>query len=179
MDRTQSAVIVAVPQADPVVGRHRDRLDQAAAWGVPAHITICYPFLAPELIDEHVLAGLRRAAAAVPAFSCELSAVNWFGERVVWLAPEPAGPLLALTAAVTARFPAVRPYDGQVDEIVPHLTIGHDKPVAELKAAAADIAEHLPIPARITSMRLATGCPEPDCSWSTLAEFPLGAQDPR
>ncbi|WP_127500886.1 2'-5' RNA ligase family protein [Actinoplanes solisilvae] len=174
MDRSQSALIVAVPEADPVVGRHRDRLDQAAAWGVPAHITICYPFLAPELIDEQVLAGLRQAAATVPAFSYRLNAVNWFGERVVWLAPAPCDPLIALTVAVTARFPAVRPYDGQFDEIVPHLTVGHDKPVADLKTAAADIAEHLPIAARITSMRLATGCPEPGHTWSTLAEFPLG-----
>lgn len=174
MESAQSALIVAVPEAEPVVARHRVRLDTAAAWGVPAHITVCYPFLPPAQIDEHVIAGLRRAAAAVPAFSCELAAVDWFGERVVWLAPEPSGPLRALTAAITARFPAARPYHGLFDDVVPHLTIGHDRPVADLKAAAADIAEQLPIPARISSMRLATGCPEPGHSWSTLAEFPLG-----
>jgi 2'-5' RNA ligase len=174
MELAQSALIVAVPEAEPVVGRHRDRLDTAAAWGVPAHITVCYPFLPPTQIDEHVLTGLRQAAAAVPAFSCRLTRVDWFGERVVWLAPEPGDPLRALTAAVTARFPAARPYGGLFDEVVPHLTIGHDQPVADLKAAAADIAEQLPIPARISTMRLATGCPEPGRSWSTLAEFPLG-----
>ncbi|MBU2665541.1 2'-5' RNA ligase family protein [Actinoplanes bogorensis] len=174
MEPTHSALIVTVPEAEPFVAAHRDRYDQAAAWGVPAHITVCYPFLPPDRIDGHVRTGLRQAAAGVPAFFCSLTAVSWFGERVVWLAPEPAGPFRALTAAVTARFPAARPYDGLYDEVVPHLTIGHDHDPADLKAAADDVAGHLPVPARITAMRLTVGTPVPGSSWSALEEFPLG-----
>ncbi|MBM2616181.1 2'-5' RNA ligase family protein [Actinoplanes sp. LDG1-06] len=174
MEPTHSALIVAVAEAEPYVAAHRDRLDAAASWGVPAHITVLYPFLAPAEIDEHVLAGLRHAAAGVPAFFCDLAAVKWFGERVVWLAPEPAGPFQALTGAVTARFPQVRPYEGAFDDVVPHLTIGHDHPPAELKAAADDVAAHLPVPVRVTSMRLAVGRPVPGRSWTTLEEFALG-----
>ena len=110
MEPSRSALIVAVAEAEPVVAAHRDRLDLAASWGVPAHITICYPFLPPADLDEQVLAGLRRVAAAVPAFFCKLTEVSWFGERVVWLAPDPAEPFRALTAAGVARFPAARPY---------------------------------------------------------------------
>ena len=174
MEPTHSALIVAVAEAEPAVAAHRDRLDLAASWGVPAHITVCYPFLPPSRIDAHVLAGLRQAAAGVPAFFCALTGVGWFGERVVWLAPEPADPFLALTAAVTTRFPAARPYDGLFDEVVPHLTIGHDHPPADLKAAAGAVAEHLPIHTRVTSMRLAVGTPAPGATWSTLEEFALG-----
>jgi hypothetical protein len=36
---SQSAVIVTVPAAEDVVGRHRARFDVAAGWGVPAHVT--------------------------------------------------------------------------------------------------------------------------------------------
>ncbi|MGK5681539.1 2'-5' RNA ligase family protein [Actinoplanes sp. URMC 104] len=174
MEPSRSALIVAVAEAEPVVAAHRDRLDLAASWGVPAHITICYPFLPPAAVDERVLAGLRRVAAAVPAFFCKLTEVSWFGQRVVWLAPDPAEPFRALTAAVVARFPAARPYEGRHDEVVPHLTIGHDHPPADLRAAADAVGQQLPIHARVASMRLAAGGTGPGASWSTLAEFPLG-----
>ncbi|WP_250003629.1 2'-5' RNA ligase family protein [Actinoplanes sp. M2I2] len=174
MEPSHSALIVAVAEAEPVVADHRDRLDQAASWGVPAHVTVVFPFLPPPQIDRRVLTGLRRAAAGVPAFFCSFDRVGWFGERVVWLAPEPCGPFQALTAAVTARFPAARPYEGLYDEVVPHLTIGHDHPPAELKAAAEAVAGKLPVRARVTSMRLAVGCPGPGPSWTTLEEFALG-----
>ncbi|MBL7257852.1 2'-5' RNA ligase family protein [Paractinoplanes lichenicola] len=174
MEPTHSALIVAVAEAEPVVAAHRDRFDRAASWGVPAHITVLFPFLAPAALDERVLAAVGQAAASVPAFFFDLAAVRWFGERVVWLAPQPAEPFVALTAAVTARFPAVRPYEGAFDEVVPHLTIGHDHPVANLRAAADAVGPRLPIHARVTALRLITGVPEPGPSWTTRHEFPLG-----
>ncbi|MFG1990565.1 2'-5' RNA ligase family protein [Actinoplanes sp. NPDC048988] len=171
---THSALILAVGEAEPVVAAHRERLDAAAGWGVPAHITVLYPFLPPADIDEHVLAVLTGTAASVPAFFCALQRVDWFGDSVLWLAPAPATPIITLTAAVAAHFPGCQPYGGQFTEIVPHLTIGHDHPRADLEAAAADITAHLPIHARISSLRLITGRPEPGGSWATRAEFPLG-----
>ena len=43
---------------------------------------------------------------------------------VVWLAPEPAEPFIALTELLAAAFPDHPPYEGAHDEIVPHLTLG-------------------------------------------------------
>ena len=174
MEPTHSALIVAVGEAEPVVAAHRERLDRAASYGVPAHITVLWPFLPPTAVDERVLTTLRQAAASVPAFFCTLGGIGWFGERVVWLAPDRPEPFRALTAAVVARFPGVLPYEGMFDQVVPHLTIGHDHPPAELRAAAEAVAEHLPIHCRVTSLRLTTGRPEPGGRWSALAEFPLG-----
>ena len=42
---------------------------------------------------------------------------------MVYLAPEPAAPFVALTEAVGAEFPGFPPYGGAFDEVVPHLTI--------------------------------------------------------
>ena len=53
---TQSAVIVAIPEAEAAVAALRLRLDPAAAWGVPAHVTVLYPFLPPDEIDGRALA---------------------------------------------------------------------------------------------------------------------------
>jgi hypothetical protein len=35
---TEGAILVPVPEAEPIVARLRDR-DRAARWGVPAHVT--------------------------------------------------------------------------------------------------------------------------------------------
>lgn len=64
----ESALLVAVPAAEPAVARHRSRLDTSAAVGVPAHITVLYPFLPPDLIDADTLATLARLFASVPGF---------------------------------------------------------------------------------------------------------------
>jgi hypothetical protein len=80
----QSAVLVPAPEAEPAVSHHRARLDRAAAWGVPAHVTILYPFVAPSAITAatmaaqdpvpHLTVGDRpaRGAAALRAAETEL-----------------------------------------------------------------------------------------------------------
>jgi len=174
MQPNRSALIVAVPEAEPVVAAHRERLDQAASWGVPAHVTILYPFLPPGEIDEPARAAIAQVARAVPAFFMTLATICWFDRRVVWLAPDPSEPFRRLTAALTARFPRARPYDGAFADVVPHLTVGHDHPVEVLEAAAAGVEPHLPIHARVSSLRLIAATTEAADRWTTLAEFPLG-----
>ncbi len=39
--------MVPVPAVEPLVARYRDRFDAAAGGGVPAHITVLYPFVEP------------------------------------------------------------------------------------------------------------------------------------
>jgi hypothetical protein len=46
----ESAFIVRVPEAEPHVAHLRERFDPMALLGVPAHITLLYPFLSPEQI---------------------------------------------------------------------------------------------------------------------------------
>jgi 2'-5' RNA ligase len=169
-----SALIVPIPEAEPAVAAHRDRLDRAAGWGVPAHITVLFPFLPPAEIDERVHTTLGQIAGGVPAFFLTLGRLAWFGQRVLWLAPDPPDPFVALTAAVTARFPGVRPYGGAFDQVVPHLTVGHDHPVEVLRAAGDAVRAHLPIRARAGTLRLLAGPSAAGGPWSALADFPLG-----
>lgn len=174
MQPTHSALIVAVPQSEAVVGPYRAALDPAATW-VPAHITVLYPFLAPHLLDEPVLSAVRDIVAAQPRMRVSLSHVGWFGDTVVWLAPQPDEPLRRLTQAVWRRFPEAPPYDGAFDDVVPHLTIGHGAPRPVLAEAADAVAAHLPIHAEIDTVRLICGSPHATTGpWQTLAEFPLG-----
>lgn len=175
MPPTQSAVIVVVPEADLAVGEYRATLDRAAGWGVPAHVTVVYPFVPPDELGPGVLAELAAAVATVPAFEVSFGSTEWFGETVLWLAPTPAEPFRALIRAVERRFPDHPPYGGEYDNPIPHLTVGHDAPVEILRGVESATAARLPIRAHIGSVRLMVGSPEPD-SWRTLADLPLGTR---
>lgn len=172
MQPTQSALIVPVPGAEPVVGRYRATLDASASRGVPAHVTVLFPFLPPTGLDEAVLATVRRVVATVDAFDLTLGHVDWFDERVVWLAPRPDEPFRTLITRLWHAFPQCPPYGGAHTEVVPHLTVGHDAPVPVLRAAAAAVAAHLPVSARVDAVHLITGSPDPN-SWHLLTTFPL------
>jgi 2'-5' RNA ligase len=176
MEPTRTALIVPIPEAEGVVGPFRASLDKSASWGVPAHVTVVYPFLPPDRIDEAVLATVRDVVAAVPRFDVWLNRVAWFGDTVVWVAPQPDRPFRDLTAGVWHRFPETPPYAGAHAEIVPHLTIGHDAARPVLQQAAAAVAAQLPIPAAIDKVRLITGTPN-HSPWPTVCEFPLGARE--
>ena len=170
---TQTGLIVPVPQAEPVVGRHRATLDPVAAWGVPAHVTVLYPFLPPDQVDDAVLGALGDLFAGMPSFEAVLSRVGWFGSEVVWLAPEPDLLFRNLTQAVWDRFPQTPPYAGAFADVVPHLTVGDRAPRPALQTAADDIAGHLPIATEVRAVRLVAGTTGV-VAWRTVAEFPLG-----
>jgi 2'-5' RNA ligase len=174
VDSTLSAVVVPIPEAEPRVGALRAALDPSAALGVPAHVTIMFPFVPPARIDEVVLAALGEVFTVAPAFEVGFSKIGWF-EDAVWWAPEPAEPFVALTRAVSARF-GLMPYDGEHgDDVVPHLTIGHRAPIERLRAAEAEVAAGPPVRAAVRSALLMTGTRDPG-SWTTLAELPLGGR---
>ncbi|MEV4534006.1 2'-5' RNA ligase family protein [Asanoa sp. NPDC049518] len=173
MQAIETALIVPVPEVEGVVGAHRARFDQAARWGVPAHVTVLYPFVRPEAVTDELLDVVRETVASMPRFEIEFADVRWFGEQVAWLAPTPDQPFRALTQALWARFPDCPPYRGEFDDVVPHLTIGHDVPLADLTAAADAVAARLPLRAEPREVLLMVGAPEPD-AWRTVARFALG-----
>lgn len=178
MRDTQTALIVMIPEAEPAIAPLRAALDSSASWGVPAHVSVLFPFLAPDLIDESALAAVRETVRTLPRFDLTFARTAWFGDQVLWLAPEPDRPLRDLTAALYARFPQTPPYGGEFDDVVPHLTVGHDATREVLDAAAAAVAPHLPIRARVSAVTLIAGRPEPGDSWHRVADFPLGPSVP-
>jgi 2'-5' RNA ligase len=175
-DATDSAVVIPVPEAEPVVGPHRARLDPFAAWGVPAHVTVLAPFVPPHAITGAAITALAAAVASVTAFDCEFPRTRWFSDRVMWLAPQPDGPFRALTGAVSAAFPGYLPYDGAHDEVVPHLTVGFSDAGDDgvLQAAEAGLLSGLPVRTRVRCAWLMTGRNVPG-GWRMLAELPLAA----
>lgn len=129
-----------VPEAEPAVGDWRRRHTFDGAAGMPAHVTLLYPF-APEPDLEPV----RGIAAAGEPFRFTLRIVREWPGGVVYLDPEPAEPFRRLTAELVERFPDCPPYGGYYDEVIPHLTVVHTDDAAVRADAAASVAEALPI----------------------------------
>src|SRR4051794_5821857 len=119
---TISRAIVPVPEAEPVVGALRASLDRSAGLGVPAHVTVIYPFLAPDRLGPDEPRRLRDAVRSVARFDVSFPEVRWFADTVVWLAPHPAEGFRALIDAVWSAFPECPQYGGAFGPPVPHLT---------------------------------------------------------
>lgn len=119
---SQSALIIKVPEAEPLVGALRDRFDPVARLGVPAHVTILYPFMAPAIITPTVLHSLGMIASATRAFDFRFRATGRFPDTL-YLAPTPTRDFIALTIRVAEAFPEFPPYGGKFDTIAPHLTV--------------------------------------------------------
>jgi 2'-5' RNA ligase len=172
---TQTAVIVPVPAADPLVDPHRRHLDAAASWGVPAHVSVLYPFVEPARVDDQLIETLAVALGQVAAFDCRFARTRWFGQEVLWLDPEPAGWFIDLTASVWAAFPDQAPYGGAHDEVVPHLTIAESRlgSLSEVQEAERAVQSGLPLSAHVETVLLIAGTQAPS-SWRVLHEFRLG-----
>ena len=173
-DVRRSALVVPVPEAEPVVGRWRRRLDPSADLGVPAHITVLYPFIHPSDIDRDVIDAIAELSLGQPAFDFELRSVQWFGSDVVWIEPHPDTGFRALTAEVVRRWPDHRPYEGVYDDVVPHLTVADGAAPSDLRTAAIDVAGRLPIMARANELCLMVGAEASD-TWTQQRSFALGA----
>jgi 2'-5' RNA ligase len=169
----RSALIVSIPEADEAVARHRAHLDDAAAWGIPAHVTVVFPFMPPAEVDSEVIGSLGAAISSVRRFHARFETTGWFGSTVLWLAPRPAAAFGALTSAVADAFPDYLPYGGVHEEVIPHLTVGHDVPERDLREAEAGVLAGLPIRADVAEVGLWCGTDVPG-GWHRTTGFPLG-----
>jgi 2'-5' RNA ligase len=117
----ESALIVPVPELEPIVGDLRARFDVRASEGVPAHITVLYPFM-PHPIPDAIFDELRRLFARCARFEYRLVEVGRWPDNL-HLLPAPSEGFVALTKAVWDAFPAYPPYEGRHTDVVPHLTV--------------------------------------------------------
>jgi 2'-5' RNA ligase len=134
-------LVVLVPEAEAVAKPFRDRYDPSAAAGMPAHITLLYPFKAPDEIDDITLGKLRSCFASFKPIQFSLSTLQRFPIAALYLAPEPDEPFRQLTLSIWKLFPEAPPYGGKWPNIVPHLSVAQLESEQQLAAIAEDIAQ--------------------------------------
>jgi hypothetical protein len=169
-----SALVVPVPRVGPIVEPWLERtVPSKPSIGIPAHVTLLFPFVPAEEIEYGLLDDLEHFFAGFGAFGFTLPRTARF-PTTLYLDPEPAGPFVELTKAICAQWPGYEPYGGAFDEIVPHLTVAQGEPEL-LDLAEADVAPKLPLTARAAEVLLLEEVRSFWQEWRTRGSFPLGA----
>ncbi|HEY6124271.1 MAG TPA: 2'-5' RNA ligase family protein [Steroidobacteraceae bacterium] len=169
----ETALICRVPESERYIAHYRQRFDPSARRNVPAHVTILYPFLAPDLIDTEVLATLTGIANSVPCFSYRLAKIERF-PVAMYLAPDPPVHFAALTDGVFRAFPDYPPFEGKFDTVVPHVTVAHgDEPLlCELEVELRIALPGAGVQARCSELVLIENS---SGRWEQMHVFALGA----
>ncbi|GAA4822727.1 2'-5' RNA ligase family protein [Nocardioides caeni] len=137
-----------------------------------AHVTLLAPYLPRPEADD--LATLADIATTTPAFAYRLEAVTAFPNGVIHVPPVPASPFAELTRRLVRAFPQCPPYDGafgDLDDLVPHVTLDHHLGGVTTATVAADVGDVLPVESVADRLEL-HWYDEGDCR--ALASWPLG-----
>jgi 2'-5' RNA ligase len=167
---SRTTLLVPVPAAESATAGWWPEWQPPKARGIPAHVSVLFPFLRRTAIDAEELELVAQAAATVRAFEFSLTSVGRF-PQTVYLRPEPATGFTALTHAVEERFPGVRAYGGVHPRHVPHVTVltCHEREL--LDRAASEVTAALPIRARAAEVWLMTE--REHGGWEHSETFPL------
>lgn len=151
-----SGLVLLTPALEPLVHDIRARHDPAARQGMPAHVTVLYPFMDPVKIGPTQRGRLSEVVRGFAGLDLTFSRIGRFPE-VLWLQPEPAEPLIALVRAIAAAFPEHPPYGGQFETIVPHVTVAHGEGL-DLAALEPELRRRFerPVTQRVESVSLFT-----------------------
>ena len=170
----ESALVVLIPEAEVLVKSFRDRYDPQAALGVPAHVTVLYPFKSPTELTVDVIQSLEELFGESPGFSASFAETRRF-PGVLYLSPEPVETFRRLTEVLTRRFPETQPYGGQFAEVVPHLTLAQLSDPRKLEEVAVDFdraaKRRLPIRSRVKEIALLDN---ESGYWNVRGRFSLG-----
>lgn len=169
----ETGLIIPVPAFESFILRHRTLNGAVSPAGVPAHLTLLYPFLPPDGCEE-AHAEVAAFFADVEPFEFELTEVGWFDDRVVFVAPNDPAPFVALTERLVGHWTQCVPYGGRHGGAhVPHLTLGIEGTPEEMAGLAEAAAQLLPMTCVADQAWLMIGTPRP-ARWDVSDRFTFG-----
>ena len=175
---SRTAVVVEVPAAERLVDEWADVSGVARDPGVPAHVTVLYPFVHPAELPDAV-ERMRRLCSEMAPFVATLTHVGVF-PGAVWLAPEPAESFRGLTTRLVSSFGGLAPYGGAFRQITPHRTVLPGDP-----AARPDVLRRVPVgldaelPIEFQAVGLTVLALNDDQAWERYARVPFGSAIPQ
>ena len=147
--RLETALWLVLADAIPLLGRiHDEFAPNAAAKGKPLHITLLYPFVTRDEIDEPLVTRLKQFFSSRSPLAFALARVAEFPEAsVVYAAPEPDHQLCDYMTALWQEFPDTPPYGTFEPEPrpVPHATLGYAATREQRDEARARASAVLPV----------------------------------
>ena len=168
----ETAIIVETPEAAPAIDHIRCVHTKAGVEGAPAHATLLIPFVDSDALTPADLAEAAAVLERFPCFDVSLAELRYFegSPGVLYLAPIPAEPFVAMTAALMAAFPAYPPYGGIHEETIPHVTVAVGER-EQLQVFEREVAPSLPISVRVSEAWIHQR--GPDGRWGRRERLPL------
>ena len=163
----ESGIIVPIPEAEAAVGHLRSLHDAQARYGVPAHITLLYPFAHPTRVSDAVDI-LRQVFRDVLTFEFSLAEIRRF-PATAYLHPEPSAPFVQLSEMLARQWPEFPPYGGAFRTVIPHLTVADRVTTDVLDMVDSNVSKHLPVRCRATEAWLM--CSDDHGTWSRREVF--------
>ncbi len=120
---------------------------QQAGRGLPAHVTLLYPFVATERLERRHRTTIAAIVATHAQFSFRLTGPSTW-PQVLYASVEPSGPFRSIQADLAAAFPEFPIYEGEFD-FMPHVTVAEGA-AASLPEFANDPAWRL-LPTTLTA----------------------------
>jgi 2'-5' RNA ligase len=164
----ETALVLFVPEAEPVVQRWRRLHDPAAGEGMPAHITVLYPFAPAGAISEATRESLARFCRDQAPIRATFARLERF-PGVLWLDPS-STELICFFQAVHAEWPDFVPYARPDYDVTPHLTVVQGIDPALMDRITDDLRPHLPFEAVMRAMSLVAF---DGAAWVRGDEFPF------
>jgi len=146
--------------------------DPSAPAGIPPHLTLMFPFLPPPDLTGPKIDELERLIKRAKSFDYRLTRVSEFEQGVVYLAPEPAAPFVALTREIGRHFELL-PFGGEFgEEPVAHLTVAVQASPSVRKEIGDKLGPALPISLHAVEAWLMAGSHE--AGWKVIRRMRLG-----
>jgi len=148
-----SAVIIRT-RLPAALERLRRRSVVDAQDGVPAHLTLLYPFVEPGGLDGEVRRAIASVARRHAPIDFQLAGpARW--PDTIYVAVTPAYPFVTLQAYLAATFPEYPIYGKPADfAFVPHVTVAEGSTVDDPATLADPAWADLPRPARATALEV-------------------------
>ncbi|MGJ7906419.1 2'-5' RNA ligase family protein [Actinopolyspora sp. H202] len=140
----RTGLVIPVPAADAALAPVAERYPHVVRDGVPAHLSVLYPFLAAEELDTGVVTTLRALFDRQPPLRVVLDRCHRQG-GFVYLVPEPMDALRELTDRVRRGWPHLVPYEGRYDLVDPHVTVAMGAEEETAAALRREAAESVPL----------------------------------
>ena len=170
----QSSLDILVPEVADLVAEWY-RVTQAAEDGMPPHMTLLWPWIEPPVAES----AISRAADAVAGLASFTLTFNRCGRfpGVVYLVPEPVGPVDGLVRSLRVAFPETPPFRGEFGRApIPHLTAAKSKNEAHLDHVQSTLDRSLsgaPITVAVSHISVSEAGLGADDRWGVRAELPL------
>jgi hypothetical protein len=104
----ESALIIPIPEVEVMVGALRLQYDAAARPGVPAQVTLLYPFRTAQTAVGEIKT-LTDVCASIETFPFSFTGVRRFS-ATSYLHPDRSETFAQMTRAVLKMWPACKPY---------------------------------------------------------------------